>query len=114
MARLYADEQFPVGIVYGLRRLGHDVVTVRETSVSKTGDSTPDELVLEFAARQQRILLTLNETDYRRLHGLNARHAGIISCHEPKSKDFKKVARQIHKFIKVNDMNSRFERLPRP
>ena len=114
MARLYADEQFPVGIVYVLRRLGHDVVTVRETSVSKTGDSMPDELVLEFAAGQQRIVLTLNETDYRRLHGLNARHSGVISCPEPKAKDFKKVARQIDKFLKTNDMNSRFERLPHP
>lgn len=114
MARLYADEQFPVGIVYALRRLGHNVVTVRETGASKTGDSTPDELVLEFAAQQQRTLLTLNETDFRRLHGLNARHAGIISCPEPNSKEFKKVARQIHKFIRLNDMNSRFERLPRP
>lgn len=114
MARLYADEQFPVGIVHVLRRLGHDVITVRETSALKTGDSTPDELVLQFAAQQQRILLTLNETDYRRLHALNARHFGIITCPEPRSKDFKKVARQIHKFIKTTDMNSRFERLPRP
>jgi hypothetical protein len=114
MARLYADEQFPVAIAYFLRRFGHDVVTVRETSVSKTGDSIPDELVLEFAAGQQRIVLTLNETDFRRLHGLNARHSGIISCPEPRSKDFKRIARQIDKHLKGGDMNSRYVRLPRP
>lgn len=44
MARLYADEHFPVAIVYVLRRLGHDVITVRETGLSKTGEGTPDEL----------------------------------------------------------------------
>lgn len=58
MARLYADEQFPVAIVY------------------------------------------------------HARHSGIISCPEPAAKHFKKVARQIDTFLKRNDMNSRFERLP--
>jgi predicted nuclease of predicted toxin-antitoxin system len=112
MPRLDADEQFPVAIVYLLRRLGHDVVTVRETGVSKSGDATPDDLVLEYAASQGRIILTLNETDFRRLHEVNAKHAGIISCPEPSAKQFKKVARQIDRFLKTIDMNSRFERLP--
>ncbi len=58
MARLYADEHVPVQIVYALRRLGNDVVTVRETSESKFGDATPDDLVLQYAAQQQRIVLT--------------------------------------------------------
>jgi predicted nuclease of predicted toxin-antitoxin system len=112
MTRLYADEQFPVAVVYLLRRLGHDVITVRETSVSKTGDATPDELVLEYAASQNRVLMTLNETDFRRLHGLNARHSGILCCPDPSAASAKKVARQIDKFLKRNDMNSRFDRLP--
>ncbi|MBD2576541.1 DUF5615 family PIN-like protein [Oscillatoria sp. FACHB-1406] len=30
MARLYADEQFPVPVVEFLRVLGHDILTVRE------------------------------------------------------------------------------------
>jgi hypothetical protein len=30
MARLYADENFPQPVVMGLRRLGHDVLTVQE------------------------------------------------------------------------------------
>lgn len=111
MARLYADEQFPVAIVYALRRLGHDVVTVRESGTSKSGDATPDDLVLEYAGTQQRTVLTLNETDFRRLHALNARHSGIISCPEPSAKNFKKVARQIDRFLKQNEMNSRYERL---
>lgn len=83
MARVYADEHFPVAIVYALRRLGHSVITVRETNVSKAGEGMPDELVLQFAAQQQRVVLTVNERDFRRLHGLNARHAGILCCPEP-------------------------------
>ena len=31
MARLYANENFPLPTVEELRRLGHDVLTVRET-----------------------------------------------------------------------------------
>lgn len=112
MARLYADEHFPVAIVYVLRRLGHDVITVRETGMSKTGEGTPDELVLQYAARQQRIVLTFNERDFRRLHGQNARHSGILCCPEPSAAAAKKVARQIDRFLKRNDMNSRFEKLP--
>jgi hypothetical protein len=30
VARLYANENFPLPVVEALRRLGHDVVTVRE------------------------------------------------------------------------------------
>lgn len=40
MARLYANENFPFLVVAELRRLGHDVVTVRETG--KANRATPD------------------------------------------------------------------------
>lgn len=112
MARLYADEHFPVAIVYALRRLGHDVVTVRETGISKAGEGMPDELVLQYAAQYQRIVLTFNERDFRQLHTENARHSGIVCCPEPSVVLAKKVARQIDRFLKQNDMNSRFEKLP--
>jgi uncharacterized protein with PIN domain len=111
MARLLADEHFPVGIVNALRRLGHDVLTVRQVNVSKSGDATPDDLVLEWAAHQQRIVVTMNRKDYRRLHQENARHAGILCCNDPGAQPDKKVARKIDAFLKENDMNSRFERL---
>lgn len=111
MARLYADEHVPIRILNALRRLGHDVVSVRQTDTSKSGDSTPDELVLQYAAAQQRIVLTFNEDDFRRLHEQNARHAGIICCNDPGQKAEKKIARRIDAFLKANDMNSRCERL---
>lgn len=112
MARLYADEHFPVAIVYALRRLGHDVITVRETGLSKSGEGMPDELVLQFAAQQRRTVITSNERDFRRLHSLNARHSGVKCCPESSANSAKKVARQIDRFLKKNDMNSRFQKLP--
>ncbi|HUG89531.1 MAG TPA: DUF5615 family PIN-like protein [Planctomycetaceae bacterium] len=40
MARLYADEHIPPQVVARLRRLGHEVATVRSTAESKSGDGT--------------------------------------------------------------------------
>lgn len=111
MARLLADEHFPAGIVNALRRLGYDVVTVRQVNASKSGDAMPDDLVLQLAASQQRVVLTMNRKDYRRLHRENASHAGILCCTDPGEQPEKKVARKIDAFLKTNEMNSRFERI---
>lgn len=43
MARLYADEQFPLPVVELLRPLGHDILTVQE--VGKAEQKIPDEQV---------------------------------------------------------------------
>jgi hypothetical protein len=112
MARLYADEHVPVQFVYALRRLGNDVVTVRETSECKFGDATPDDLVLQFAAQQQRIVLTFNEGDFRRLHSENSKHAGILVCADEGRGKEKREARRIDAFLKANNLNSRIEKLP--
>ena len=37
MARLYADEDFPLPVVEELRRLGHDVLTVQEAGRANQG-----------------------------------------------------------------------------
>jgi hypothetical protein len=78
MARLYANENFPLPVVEELRRLGHDVVTVQETG--KAGQAWPDEDVLAFALEATRVLLTLNRKHFVRLHSQGANHAGIIAC----------------------------------
>jgi len=41
MARLYANENFPLPVVEELRRLGHDVLTMREAG--QASESMPDE-----------------------------------------------------------------------
>ncbi|XGW00464.1 MAG: DUF5615 family PIN-like protein [Leptolyngbya sp. BL-A-14] len=50
MARLYADEQFPLPVVEALRSFGHDVLTVQESG--NAGFADPQ--VLAFAISQKR------------------------------------------------------------
>jgi hypothetical protein len=78
MARLYANENFPLPVVEELRRLGHDVVTIQETG--KAGAQTPDVEVLAFAVANQRAVLTLNRKHFLQLHRKSHDHEGIIAC----------------------------------
>lgn len=78
MARLFADENFPLPVVAELRRLGHDVVTINDAG--KAGQSLTDEAVLDFARADNRAVLTLNRKHFIRLHGTGRDHAGIIAC----------------------------------
>jgi len=80
MARLYADENFPLPIVELLRSAGHNVLTTEEAGNSGVG--IPDEDVLEFAVRDERAVLTRNWDDFRRLHRAQPDHFGIIICKE--------------------------------
>jgi len=52
MARLYANENFPLPVVLEPRQPGHDVLTVQETG--KAGLAMPDEAVLAFATGDAR------------------------------------------------------------
>jgi hypothetical protein len=74
MARLYANENFPLPAVTELRRLGHDVLTVQETG--KAGQAIPDEAVLTFAREAGRVLLIINRRHFIRLHNHGAKHTG--------------------------------------
>ena len=50
MARLYADENFPLPVVEELRRRGHDALTIQDAGQS--GLAVPDAEVLARAAAQ--------------------------------------------------------------
>ena len=78
MARLYANENFALPVVLELRRLGHDVLTTHEAG--RSDQSIPDDEVLEFAAAENRAVLTLNRKHFIRLHREDADHQGIIVC----------------------------------
>jgi hypothetical protein len=78
MTRLYADENFPFPVVEELRRLGHDVLTLQETGYA--GQAVPDEIVLEYANREGRALLTVNRKHFIHLHKASSNHAGIGGC----------------------------------
>jgi predicted nuclease of predicted toxin-antitoxin system len=95
MGRLYADEQFPYEVVEHLRNFGNDVLTVQEAGNANL--KIPDDLVLEFARSNDRIVLTLNRKDFKRLHRSHPNHAGIIICTD--DADRIALAERIHEAI---------------
>jgi hypothetical protein len=78
MASLFADEDFPAPAVRHLRRLGHDVLTC--VDVGMANRRIPDDIVLDFASRLDRAVLTLNRNHFIDLHQRGVSHAGIIVC----------------------------------
>ena len=58
MARLYANENFPLPVVEELRRQGHDVLTIQDTG--RAEQAVMDEDVLEYAVSDARAVMTLN------------------------------------------------------
>jgi len=111
MARLYANENFPVPVVEELRRLGHDVLTIQETG--RAGQSVPDEDVLALATADLRAVLTLNRKHFIHLHNANRDHEGIIVCSfDP---DFLGQALRIHTAIESQDrLSGKLIRVNRP
>jgi hypothetical protein len=78
MAKLYANENFPLKVVQALRTFGHDVLTSQEAG--KANLSIPDVEVLAFTTENERALLTINRKDFIHLHQLGRLHEGIIVC----------------------------------
>jgi hypothetical protein len=111
MARLYANENFPLPVVVELRRLGHDVLTIGETG--KAGQSLPDEAVLEFATGEQRAVVTLNRRHFIRLHAGRPAHAGVVACtFDP---DFAGQAARIDQAVRASEpLAGRLLRINRP
>ena len=92
MARLYANENFPLPIVAELRRLGHDVLTTLDAG--KSGKAIQDDEVLAFACSDGRAVVTHNRKHFIRLHKSKPNHSGIIVCtFDP---DFSGQAIRIH------------------
>lgn len=111
MARLYANENFPLPVVEELRRLGHDVLTTLDAG--NAGKALPDEAVLSWAATEKRILITLNRKHFIRLHSLNPGHYGIIVCLVDPA--FTAQARRIHETLEsIESMKGNLIRINRP
>lgn len=96
MARLYSNENYPLGIVERLRAFGHDVLTAREAG--NTGRGVPDEEVLALANTRNRAVITHNRKHFFRLHtGTGGAHAGIVACtFDP---DEARQAQRVHEAI---------------
>jgi uncharacterized protein with PIN domain len=77
--RLLVDEDTQARwLVNLLRSAGHDVLTVPEANLAAELDST----VLEYARRENRILLTHNCEDFLALHHSRPQHAGILAIYQ--------------------------------
>jgi hypothetical protein len=112
MARLYADEDFPLPVVEELRRLGHDVRTVQEAD--RAGQGIDDAEVLADATADQRAVLTHNHADFGRLHRQGQPHEGIISCTQD-PQDHAGLAQRVHTTIgQLSDLANQFIRIVRP
>jgi hypothetical protein len=64
VARLYANENFPLPVVEELRRLGHDGLTTLEAG--RAEQAIPDEAVLAFAVAEGRAVVTINRRHFVR------------------------------------------------
>lgn len=110
MARLYANENFPLEVVQRLRELGHDVLTTHD--VGKSNQGIEDDLVLRFAAECGRCVITINRKDFLRLHPSYPDHAGIIICTE--NRDFEAFASRIDEVIRLaGDLTGKLVRVVR-
>ena len=111
MARLYADENFPLPVAAALRELGHDVLTVLDAGQAE--QRVTDEEVLAFAAGQNRAVLTLNRKHFIRLHNTKPEHAGIVVCtFDP---DFGGQAERVHAELQAyGDLAEQLVRVNRP
>ena len=111
MAKFYANENYPLPVVKELRRLGHDVVTTRDTG--SAGLSIPDDQVLQTAIDMGRAVLTHNRTDFIRLHCARQDHFGIVVC--TSDADFMALARRIHdKLAELGVIKGQLVRINRP
>ena len=96
MARLFADEDFPLPVVHELRRLGHDAVTVFECG--RANQRWPDDQVFAHAQKEARVLLTHNRHHFKRLHRQHQpAHFGVVIC--TTDPDFIGLARRIHEAL---------------
>lgn len=115
MSRLYADEHIPALVVHKLRLLGHDVLTVKQTNQNKYGDSVPDEQVLAFATLDNRAVLTLNRSDFQKLHQQFPGHRGILAA--KRIDNWRALAKLIDAAIKAvirerGKLDGQFVRIP--
>jgi len=98
VSRLYTNENVPLPVAEALRGLGHDVLTVAESG--NAGQAWPDADVLDYAIRNDRILVTLNRRHFIRLHAERPEHTGIVVC--TVDADFTGQAKRIHEAVANN------------
>lgn len=110
MASFYTNENFPIKVVQYLREKGHDLLTSHEAG--NANQRIPDEDVIGFAAKANRVLLTLNRRDFIELHEKVSNHTGIIVCTQ--NPDLREQSEQIHEVVReVGDFAGKLIRVNR-
>ena len=111
MARLFADENFPLPVARELRQLGHDVLTIFEAGLAN--QSVADDAVLSFAHADNRAMLTLNRQHFICLHNAGVEHSVIIAC--TFDLDFEGQANRIHSMLEAqSELSCQLIRINRP
>ena len=95
MARLFADENFPLPSVEELRRLGNDIATLPESG--QASKAMPDDEILAQATAAGRAVLPMNRRHFVRLHKTTPSHSGIVVCSF--DVDFEALADRVHRAI---------------
>jgi predicted nuclease of predicted toxin-antitoxin system len=110
---LLTDEHIPPHLGSHLIKMGYDVLAIRQTNVSKSGDGTSDAEVIELATELRRVVITNNRTDFEALHKtLSGAHCGIVICPVEVDDDLKKQAKLIHEQIEAcGNLNGRLLRV---
>jgi hypothetical protein len=101
--KFYLDEDLSPRIAEALRKLGSDVISAHE--VQMMGAS--DEEQLDFAAREERCLVTFNRNDFIMLTRLyldsNRPHRGVIIVpHTFRGNEFRRIAEALCGFAFLN------------
>lgn len=112
MAKLYTNENMDQAVVEILLSLNHDVLTTSDAG--KANQGIPDEEVLAFAHSENRIVVTFNYQDFKRLHRLSSEHSGIIICTE--DRDIAALAHRIHAALEeaAGNFGNQLIRINRP
>ncbi len=104
-SRLLLDEHMHVRVAHALSAKGHDVLIARRLSDNKCGDGIDDDAVLREAAKAKRAVVTLNRTDFIRLHQEQRGHHGILICRgiqAPRARDaHEELAKLLDQFLRA-------------
>lgn len=77
MKLLLDEDSEAKALIQRLLDAGHDVATIGQ--LGQRGE--PDATVLNLAKHAERVLLTRNCSDFKRLHDADSNHAGILAVY---------------------------------
>jgi predicted nuclease of predicted toxin-antitoxin system len=106
--RFHLDEHIDHAIAHGLRLRGVDVTTTVDANLL----GAPDELHLDFAWRENRVIFT-NDSDFLRIAAAGDDHRGIAYC-ERGSRSIGHIVRHLclmHDCLNDDEMHGKIEYL---